>query len=164
MLQSEAYTHQQWVIAVNLSALLGWLGYVCFFCTRFDTGFLMMVALFGLPIAFVTSWLIGAPILRRAMKNSISWRGAALGGGAAAGIMIGFSIVIGRLLGWMQSLDDSHFSQIGGGDYVQSIDGILTPYGWTLLAISSVQFIAMGVLVGLALRALIGPGKPRTSV
>lgn len=66
--------------------------------------------------------------------------------------------MIGRFLGWMESIDDAGGSQIGGGDFVRSVDGILTPYGWLIVAQNTAIFIAIGASIGLIVRAAVGPG------
>lgn len=57
-------------------------------------------------------------------------------------------------------MDPNSYSQVGGGEFTRSIDGILTPYGWLLLGQSVAIFIAGGVAIALFLRAVIGPGRP----
>ncbi|MEL7300444.1 MAG: hypothetical protein AAFM92_08695 [Pseudomonadota bacterium] len=164
-----AYSRAQWRCAVNLSALLGWAGW----CLVSAAGILIeepgrliqyftllpWVAGIGLPIAFALCWLIGAPLLWRVMARPVGRGRAALTGGACAATFAAISILLGRLNGLRISRDDSFHSQIGGGDYVRSVDGILTAYGWLVVAQNSAIFIAIGVAVGLTVHALVG--QPR---
>lgn len=161
-----AYTRKQWKRAVNLSAVLGWLviaapisagmsngGLIQFF------GVMIWAAAIGLPIAFLASWLISAPILKRLMRKNISWFQAIFGGGAITFLIALASIAIGRFRGWMQSMDSSSFSQLGGGDRVREIDGILTSYGWIVIAQNTAIFVAAGIAIAIVVRLSIGPGR-----
>lgn len=116
-------------------------------------------AAFGLPIAFAACWLIGAPILKRVMRRPVTWLGAAIWGGTIAMIIAVVSIAIGRHQGWRQSQNPNFNSQIGGGDFVSSVDGILTPYGWWVLAQSTTVFVLAGVAIALIVRGVIGAGR-----
>lgn len=156
-----AYTRKQWKRAVNLSAVLGWLviavpisagtsngGLLQFF------GIMLWAAAIGLPIAFLACWLISAPMLKRLMRKNISWFQAVLWGGIITFLIALASIAIGRLRG----LANMQPSQLGGGDKVREIDGILTSYGWLLVAQNTVMFVAAGVAIALIVRFAIGPG------
>ena len=160
-----AYTRKQWKRAVNLSAILGWLSMAVPFSAGMGSaglaqffGIMIWAAAIGLPIAFIASWLISAPILNRLMRKNISWFQAAVWGGAITFLIALASIAIGRFRGWRQSLDPSSFSQLGGGDKVREIDGILTPYGWLNLAQNTAIFVAIGIVISLVVRFAIGPG------
>ncbi|MDC0656551.1 hypothetical protein N6L27_00895 [Leisingera sp. SS27] len=155
-----AYSRRQLATAVNLSALLGWTGIALPLSFEIGVGILPWAAAIGLPISFFCCWLIAAPIFRRIMRKEISCFRAAFWGGAIALFMALVSIVAGRFRGWMKSLDPNYSSQLGGGDYVREIDGILTAYGWLMLAKSTAVFVALGVIVALAVRCWIG--KPDT--
>jgi hypothetical protein len=89
----------------------------------------------------------------------VGWLRAATGGGFIATIIAAVSVLIGRYVGFVQSLDPGSYSRIGGGDYTVEVDGILTAYGWYLLGIRTVIFIAFGAAVGIVVRLVIGPGK-----
>lgn len=150
------YTRKQWKRAVNLSAVLGWLVIaVPISAGTSNAGLLQFV---GLPIAFLASWLVSAPILKRLMRKNVSWFQAVLWGGAITFLIALTSIAIGRFRGWMQSVDSSSFSQIGGGDKIREIDGILTSYGWLILAQNTAMFVAAGMVIALVVRLAIGPG------
>ncbi|MEP2716141.1 hypothetical protein [Pseudophaeobacter sp.] len=164
-----AYTRKQWKRAVNLSAFLGWLSIAVPISAGMSNaglfqffGIMIWAAAIGLPIAFIASWLISAPILNRLMRKNISWFQAAVWGGAITCLIALASIAIGRFRGWRQSLDPSSFSRLGGGDKVREIDGILTPYGWLNLAQNTAIFVAIGIVISLVVRFAIGPGD-RTS-
>lgn len=149
--------------AVVLSAVLGWAAVTVWAlwglpATQF-LGLTIHAAILGLPVAFAGCALVGRPVLRRMMQRPIGWRRAASGGAVIATSLGALGILVGRLNGYRQSIDDSSYSQIGGGDYVRSVDGILTSYGWRMLAQNTAIFIALGVAIGLVVRAVIGPGK-----
>ncbi|WP_260081423.1 hypothetical protein [Phaeobacter inhibens] len=160
-----AYTRKQWKRAVNLSAVLGWLSIAVPISAGMNSAgllqffsILIWAAAIGLPIAFIASWLIAAPILNRLMRKNISWFQAAIWGGAITFLIALASIAIGRFRGWIQSVDPSSFSQLGGGDTVREIDGILTSYGWLNLAQNTATFVAIGMVISLVVRFAIGPG------
>jgi hypothetical protein len=156
-----AYTRKQWKRAVNLSAVLGWLviatpisagtsnaGLLQFF------GIMVWAAAIGLPIAFLASWLISAPILWSLMRRNITWFQAAVWGGVNTFFVALASIAIGRVRG----LATMQPSQLGGGDKVREIDGILTLYGWLVVAQNTAMFVAAGIVIALIVRFAIGPG------
>ena len=157
MNQMAAYTHKQFVRAVNLSAFLGWLMVVAQLFARPSQ--LIPVAIAFLPITLLVCWVIVAPILRRVINKPISWFRAAFWGALIASLIAFLGIIIGRFLGWQQSINPNFSSQIGGGDYIRSVDGILTPYGWRVLVQSTVLFVLGGILSALIVRAVIGPGR-----
>lgn len=160
------YSPRQFVLALALSALLGWAGVTVAVLGVSDwnrfLGLLPFAAVIGLPIAFLLTGIVGGPVLRRATQRSVTWFGAALGGAKVAAIIAAISVVIGRSLGYLQSIDDGSFSRIGGGENTIELDGILTAYGWQLLAVRTVYFIGFGTAVGLLIRLVIGPGKQPT--
>ncbi len=166
MEQQGPYSRRDLHKAVIASAILGWL-WVTLYSVSFDLRYLPLLlplaAIVGLPIAFIATYSIGMPILRRVMRKSVTYPRAALGGGLIAALIAMVGIAITRYLGWRQSLDDNHGGQVGGGDYVQSIDGILTPYGWWLVLRNSMLLIAVGIVIGVLIRAWIGPGRQPSS-
>lgn len=172
------YSNWQRFWAVNLAALLGWIALVSAML-MFDIGFnrytlaktlpgafdfVLFFAFFGLPPAFILSWLIGAPFIWRATRHPISYRRAFRLGAQVSAVIVILSIVIGRLNGLNTYLDENSFTQLGSGATTTEIDGILTLYGWMLLLLRSAAFIVMGGCIGLAVRGIIGPGtSKRTS-
>jgi hypothetical protein len=161
------YTERERRFMINAAAVLGWIVVTADSFRALGPEavllFLPFAAIIGLPVAFLACWLIGAPILARMTRRSVSYPRAALCGGLIAGLISVASIMIGRILGWMESLDDSRSSQFGGGDFVQSVDGILTPYGWLVVAQSTAIFVGIGALIGLVVRAFVGPGTAQSS-
>jgi hypothetical protein len=124
----------------------------------------LLVKLFGsidlgrrnrVPIAFGASWVISAPILKRLMQKKITWVGAAVWGGLITFLIALVSIIIGRLYGLMRIPS----FQLGGGDKIREVDGILTANGWLMLGQRTAGFVAVGVLIALLVRAVIGPGR-----
>ena len=152
------YTHMQWFWAVNASAVAGWL-IIAGPVIVMGTEMLILAAIIGLPIAFVISWAIVAPTLAYVMRNPISWVRAMLWGGVIAFMIALLGIAIDRYLGWKQSLNPDAWSQIGGGQFITEIDGILTPYGWWIRLQATAIFVCFGVAIAMLLRALIGPGR-----
>lgn len=158
MENNKPYTSRQRNRAVNLAALLGWLvitGPLLLSAPRM----IFWVAIIGLPIAFLACWIVAAPVLTYVMRRPISWLRAATWGATISALMAFIYILASRLNGWRQSLNPNSWSQIGGGDKIRSIDGILTPYGWQALAQSAAIFILFGVVVAVIIRALIGRGN-----
>jgi hypothetical protein len=157
------YTDRDRRKAIIVSALLGWTGVTVMELYAANASqlrfYLPFFAAIGLPIAFLSVWLIGGPIIRRIMRQRVGWLRAALGGAVVATALAAISIVIGRLNGLRISYDPTFHFQLGGGDYVREVDGILTQYGWLLLARNTAVFVALGAVVGLIVRAFIGPGK-----
>lgn len=95
--KDRAYTRQDFVRAVNVSALLGWLA-VAGPIMAIETFswpsalaiviVLPVVAVMGLPIAFTACWMVGAPILWRAMRYPMSWVAAACWGAFISSLML----------------------------------------------------------------------------
>ena len=135
-------------MAVPISAGTSNAGLLQFF------GIMVWAAAVGLPIAFFASWLISAPMLKRLMRKNISWFQAVLWGGVIAFLIALASIAIGRLHG----LATMQPTQLGGGDKVRVIDGILTSYGWLVVAQNTAMFVAAGIAIALIVRFAIGPG------
>ena len=90
---------------------------------------------------------------RYAQKNS--WIKAVSLGSAIALIIAGASIIIGRFLGWRQSLNPDT-NALHGGEHVLEIDGILTVFGWLMLAQSTALFTGLGATVALFVWWLVG--------
>ena len=158
MTKKFAYSVKQTKLAINLSAILGWAAVALPICFS-NPSLLIPSAILGLPIAFVASWVVAAPVMKRLMKNSVSWFAAARWGGTIAFYIALISIFLGRIRGCQQRNDQTSFSQYGGGDYVREIDGVLTNYGWLYLGQSTLIFVFIGVCIALVLRLIIGPGN-----
>lgn len=95
------------------------------------------------------------------MARPVTLVRAALGGAGVAAILAVIAFMI-RRLNSLRAYDDPTFHfQLGRGDLVREVDGILTPYGWLVLARSTALFILLGAAIGLLVRALIGPGFRR---
>ena len=157
--ESDYYHRKEWVLAVNLSAILGWLYVVYPFFFLGNAGFIVLAAVIGLPVAFGACWLICAPILGNVMRRPISWWRAAIWGAAIAAVIRFAGLIIGRLYGLWYYLDDTSSFQLGGGDLIREKDGILTLYGWWLLAQDALKFVAFGIVIALILRSVVGPGS-----
>jgi ABC-type Fe3+ transport system permease subunit len=170
--QQPAYSRRQFVLAVNLAALLGWAAATApvlysYWQTRTDlpgivsntVKLALLTAVLGIPIALAATWLVAAPVLRRIMKAPISWRRAVLWGIIIPAVMAASGVLLGRILGLFQNLDPNSWSQDGGGDYIQEVDGILTPYGWLVTGESSLIFVLEGFVIALIVRAVVGPGR-----
>jgi hypothetical protein len=145
--------------ATNLGALLGWLFFSVYSLSGLDSivlafFWLLIFAIGGLPIAFLACWLIARPILVRIMRRPVSRAKAAFGGAGIAAVFAAVSVLIGRLNGYRISQDPTFNFWTG-----REIDGILTPYGWKMLAVDCALFIACGAAIGLIVRVVVGPGR-----
>lgn len=89
------------------------------------------------------------------MRKKNSWIKAVSLGSAIALIIAGASIIIGRFLGWRQSLNPDT-NALHGGEHVLEIDGILTVFGWLMLAQSTALFTGLGATVALFVWWLVG--------
>ncbi len=159
MKDNEFYTRKDWHWAVNLSALVGWAVVSAPFVLGSGFAIIPWAAGFGLPIAFLICWLIVAPALERVMRKPVTWL-RAIGWGIVVSALIALvSVAIGRLLGLIQFMNPNSYSQLGGGDAIQSVDGILTAYGWWVLGQRTMIFIVFGVFIALIIRLIIGPGR-----
>ncbi|OYX22846.1 MAG: hypothetical protein B7Z10_12425 [Rhodobacterales bacterium 32-66-7] len=158
-----AYSDKDRRRAIIVSALLGWTGVTVmelYGANRSQLLFyLPFFAVIGLPIAFLTTWVIGGPIIRRVMRRPVGWLRAAFAGATVATILAAISIVIGRLNGLRAYNDPTFHYRLGAGEYTSAIDGILTPYGWLLVARNTALFVALGTMIGLIVRVVIGPGQ-----
>ncbi|HMS95045.1 MAG TPA: hypothetical protein PKA03_07465 [Tabrizicola sp.] len=148
--------------ALILAAVLGWVGVTVLVLAGLDSSLALFLlpffAFMGLPVSFVATFLIGGPIVEWLMRRSVGWGRAAAGGGLVAGIFAAVVIALTRLKGFFDSQDPNFRSQLGGGDFVIEVNGILTPYGWLLLAQTTALFVALGAVIGLLVRVAIGPG------
>lgn len=164
------YTRKQWTAAILLAAFWGWALFGLFdpinymLTDRFEQGMnrLFLFAVVGLPIAFIVSYLVVGTALLKLMERPIGLARAAIWGASVSAGIACLSIALGRFRGWLMSMDDTRFAQIGGGEYIRSIDGILTPYGWQVLAQNTLSFIAWCTLGAVLIRLVIGPGRVET--
>ncbi len=163
-----AYSRKQWVLAVNLAAVVGWAAFQLSNLLEGGPASLLrngsqviamlpLTAVIGLPIALGACWLIAAPILRRLMRRPITWPRAALWGLIVPAAMAAVGVLIWRLCGLWAHFSPG-YSQAGGGAQIIEIDGILTPYGWWATLRGNLIFVAAGFCVALIVRAIIGPG------
>jgi hypothetical protein len=157
------YTDKDHRRAIIAAALLGWTGVTVTELYAANASqlrfYLPFFAAIGLPVAFLSTWLIGGTIIRRVMRRPVGWLRAAIAGASVAAVMAAVSILIGRLNGLRTSYDPTFDFRLGYGEYLREVDGILTPYGWLLLARNTAVFIALGAVVGLLVRVVIGPGR-----
>ncbi|SLN21392.1 hypothetical protein [Ruegeria meonggei] len=167
--ETRPYSKREIVRAVNLSALLGWAG--CIGTPVVSASILKgfglvssLLALFpfaflGLPVAFLICWILVAPFLLLVMRRTVSfWRAFYWGAGIGAAIAA-LSIAIRYHVGWGYSEDPTFMYRIRGDGTARLIDGILTNYGWLVLAQNSTLFILICLVAALTVRAIIGPGQ-----
>jgi len=150
-----AYSRKQWARAVNLSALIGWACIVLPLVVLTGPATLVYGAIYGLPISFLCCWVIGAPILKRLMRREITLVRAAFWGGGIALLISLLGTAIERYQGWRESLDPS-ISSSSGGKYLVEVNGILTPFGWLMVAQSTAVFTVLGVFVAVLVWSFIG--------
>ena len=148
--------------ATKNGALLGWL-----FCSVHSLSgvdsialavfWLLIFAVVGLPIAFLACRLIARPVHLRIMRRPVSRAKAALAGAGISAIIAAISIVIGRRNGYRIRQDPTfHFWT------TRKVDGVLTSFGWKMLARETAVFIVAGGAIGLTIRLIIGPGRTTT--
>lgn len=154
-----AYSRNEWIRAVNISAVLGWSCVALPFVSEMGVSILPLAAILGLPVAFIVCWVIVAPILKRLMRQAISLTSAAIWGAITSTILASVFIAFNRLREWRQSLNPETNSQLGGGEFIKSVNGILTPYGWQSLVQNTAVFVLLGVGIALIVRMFIGPGR-----
>lgn len=153
------YTEADLGVAIVLSAVLGWAGHVAPMAVAMGPGILPLAAVLGLPIALAACCTIAAPVLWWLMRRPITWIAATVWGAAISTGIAAVGIAIARYRGWRASRDPDWFYQIGGGDHVEVVDGILTPYGRWVLAQDTALFVLTGTAVALTVRAVVGPGR-----
>ncbi|MGB3722111.1 MAG: hypothetical protein WA979_04745 [Pacificimonas sp.] len=120
----------------------------------------LFYTVFGLPLAIFTCLLIGFPVWAISERRGLSSKRDAIKVGAVFGAILCFVVMfIQRLMGLREYLDDSFRSQWGGGAYIVSIDGLLTPYGWFLEIIDVAVFLCAGALAGYAAWKVSGLGR-----
>ncbi len=108
-----AYTKNERVRAVKLAALLGWaMVTLPIATTNFNPLLWLASAVIGLPIAFALCWLFGTPVLKRIMRNEVSWLSAAVWGAVLGAVIYSFYIGIDLYLGWRQFQDPNFHSRI----------------------------------------------------
>jgi hypothetical protein len=158
------YTEKDRRRALILAAVFGWTGVTGLVLASVNGSlalFLLPVfAVLGLPIAFFATFFVAGPIVERAMRRPVGWARAAGCGAWVAAIFAAFVVAITRLKGFFDSQDPNYRSQLGGGDFVIEVNGILTPYGWLLLAQTTAIFVGLGAVIGLLIRLIVGPGRP----
>ncbi len=134
------YTGSQFVRAVNLAALMGWAAVtVPIAFTTLNPLLWLASVLIGLPIAFALCWLIVAPVLKLVMRREVSWTAAVL-----------WSLIVAMLIFSVQV----PFSYL--------ISGNPTPFGWRVMIADLPGFLLKGVIIGVVVRWVTGPGSPAT--
>ena len=113
---------------------------------------LVVLALFGLPMAIVPSFVIGVPLALLALRRGWTSPRAALGLGALAGSAIGLC-----LLGW-QLLTFS--GAWGGSEGMLWVDGWPTAVGWRYELRNMALYAFAGGFSGLAARAVVAGHLP----
>lgn len=167
MVNQLIYSRKQWVKAVNLSALFGWASATLPLVMLTGPATLIYGVIFGLPISFLCCWIIGAPILNRLMRHEITLGRAAFWGGLIALFFSLLWTAVELYRGWQASLDPSRSTNFSGGTdsnggfVVTEVNGILTTYGWLMVAQSTLVFTAIGVFVAVLVRSFIGEPNSR---
>ncbi|MEP3846495.1 MAG: hypothetical protein ABJM43_14270 [Paracoccaceae bacterium] len=162
------YSRKQWAAAVVLSALFGWACVTLPYVVLIGPVALLYGAIFGLPIAFLCCWIIVAPILNFLMRHEITLGRSAFWGGSIPALLSLLWISVERYFGWQTSLNPLLSTNlIGGTGYnqlfiVTEIDGVLTMYGWLMVGTSTLIFTAIGVLIAVLVRSLIGEPHARS--
>ena len=154
-----AYSSKQWFWAVNLIAVLGTIG---FFTPVIFTSPTRVASIlpFAFIVSFIISWLLIAPLLKVAMRKPASWLRSAIWGTASAMLVASVGFVLAEIRRFNALSSDGEKYQLGGGEYVREINGVVTSYGWQAIIQSNVTFILLGLVIALIIRAIIGPGRP----
>ncbi|WP_333818139.1 hypothetical protein [Tabrizicola sp.] len=118
-----------------------------------DTSKFFIFALALFPLALLACWLLGGPILSDLMRNPVSWRGAVASGAMVAATM---ALLAGLLVGSISLSGNVGLSQ---SNEAFLSGGLPTSEGWRSAASYLVFFIALGSVVGLLVRLIIGPGR-----
>ncbi len=106
------------------------------------------------------------PILNRLTRHEIALGSAAFWGGLFALFFALLWTAVERYQGWWASLDpngSTNFSGgtgFGGGFVVTEVNGILTTHGWLMVALNTLVFMAIGMLVAVLVWSFIGEPLP----
>lgn len=167
--EARAYTGNQFALAVSLAGVLGWAAIAIPATASYSAGpvpmsaalgFLLWAGIIGLPVALVSSWVVAGPILWRVMARPVGWQRAVVWGLIVPATMVVIGLALGRLMGFLQFLNPRFNStRYGAPGVAIEIDGILQPHGWWLVAQSTARFVAIGFVVAMIVRAVVGPGS-----
>jgi hypothetical protein len=157
---STPYTRRERVRAINSAAVIGWAYFAAKYLIEYGNyGGLPFFAIYGIPVALAVTWIIAGPILLWLVRGPVSWLAAICWGAVIAGLMATIGFSIHALLRWNASANPNFHYQSGGGDFIRDVDGVLTPYGWSMQIEGAVEFTIVGTIVALVVRAIIGRGK-----
>ena len=113
---------------------------------------LVLLGMFGLPIAIAASFMIGVPLALLALRRGWTSQHAALGLGAFAGSAIGLC-----LLGWQLLTFSGGW---GGSEGMLWVDGWPTAIGWRYEFRNVALYAFAGGFGGLAARAVVAGHLP----
>lgn len=169
---TRTYSKREFAHSVNYCALLACPSYVGtqLFLEALRMGYweqlfsnFVLWTLAGLPFSFLISWVFIAPSLHPTMSRHISFARAAYWGCGIGVVLTVISVSLGRHQDFKTSKNPNFGYTIGGVVSERSMDGILTPYGWWVLAQNSIMFIVTRVFTSLTNRWIIGPGNAKTT-
>jgi hypothetical protein len=169
------YRNRQLIVAAIVGAMTGWslivfpMAIVSLWQDDFSSegwlqarNMVILLGLFGIPIALVTGLLAGLPIMKIAMRRGKHSYRDALVFGAFAGLIVGLLLLVSQLLqGLGDYFDDRTIGSYGGGQGNLWANGMPTALGWWNELRNLAYFSFVGAGAGLASRCSIG--TPRQS-
>ena len=170
-----AYSRKQWIYAVCLSAIVGWVAVVAVPLAeavlwygksprQFFGADLRISFLFGIPISLIFCWVFLSPVLYFLMQRPIGpIRAAKLGILVSSAIFLLFFGYL-RISGWMFS-DPDFVAQSWPppNPHIRKINGFLTPYGWSMAVFDFVVFVGVCTFGAILIQRTVGAGTQCTS-
>lgn len=153
------YSRRDFSRAVNCSAVVAWAMVETIISAGIGFSALPWNAILGLPIAFVMVWLVGAPFIYHAMEDNISYLRAALLGltitSICALIYVGSICLTDFATG--ATRQDSYIGDTAGQYLV--VDGYMTAVGAMQMLEDVIIYLCTGLLIGVVVRVIVGPGE-----
>lgn len=157
------YSRRDFTHAVNCSAIVAWAIVEIVVSSNIGFSTLPWNSLLGLPIAFVSVWIFGAPFIYFAMRDNISFPRAALLGLTITAICALVYTVLLRTNDLLLKANRLEKLPDGSVGRHLTIDGYLTTVGLQELIQDVVIYLITGVVIGIVVRVIVGPGRVRES-
>lgn len=160
MSQSSSFSRSDYIAAVNYSGFFAWAAFEFMMAARLGFSVVPWTAAVSLPLIFGAVWVIGAPIIRRAMRTPLSYAQSAIVG-IKISLLVCLLMNLGfRVYGYMFQTDIWVEGVNPGEKIAFELDGRLTSYGWMETLQASALFLGVGMIIGILIRMIVGPGKP----
>jgi hypothetical protein len=154
------YSWWQWFWAVNLSAVFGW-GIITIYIVGWPhPNEILVAAYFGLPIAFLVTWVGVAPVLLFVMYENLGWYRAAFWGAVSTVILAILRHVLVTVQGMSNLMATPYFQKMTRQEQIEIAIGKLTRVELGSRP-EHVLFILLGVFTAILVRACIGPGMSK---